>query len=417
MRYFNILTSQILCLALLTTSLVWAQEQSTDPLPITVKRLGDISEPIERSVPATLISLNDATLSPELSAQVKQVSVQVGDRVEKGEVLAVLDCRDPQVSLRQAKAAVATSKARIEATQARAAATGSRIAAAQARQAAAQERVPSAQAQLRLAQTQLQRNQKLRQDGLIPTEMLDQARSSFESAQSGFKAAQEDVNAARAEVTSARAELTAAKADLETVRTELASAEAQVTAAEITVGRCRVTASFDGQITQRHLQLGQMANPANPAFQILETAAVEVVADLSADDLRDLAQVDKLRFMAEGDSYPLQVRAVVGQISGATRTQKVRFSLTASSRLPAGQKGQVRWQGRLPAIPAGWVMRRDGQLGVMLVAEGKARFKVLPNALEGQPVLTDLSADTRLIDENRIRLRDGEAISIVEQTD
>jgi len=396
---------------------VWAQEQSTAPLSVTVKRLGDISEPIARSVPATLISLNDATLSAELAAQVKQVSVQVGDQVKQGDVLATLDCRDPQVNLRQAKAAVATTKARIEATQARAASTGSRIAAAQARQAAAQERVPSAQAQLRLAQTQLQRNQKLRQDGLIPTEMLDQARSSFESAQSAFKAAQEDVNAARAEVTSARAELTAAKADLESVRTELASAETQVTAAEIAVGRCRINAPFDGQITQRQLQLGQMANPANPAFQMLETAAVEVTADLSADDLRDLEQVDKLRFVAEGQSYSLQVRAVVGQISGATRTQTVRFSLIERSGLPAGQKGQVHWQGRLPAIPAGWIMRRDGQLGVMLAVDGEARFKVLPNALEGQPVLTDLPADTRLVDENRIRLRDGEAINIVDQAD
>ncbi len=438
-RHFQGLQT-VLCMVLflvllLPQSSLWAQVAESDAssadsadkvaaVSVTLKRLGDITVPIQRDVLATVVSLNDAAISPQLSAQVSAVSVNVGDKVSKGDVLARLDCRDAMVGLRQAQAAVVTTQARIAATKARTDSTASRIQsaearlpAAQARLSAVQARLPSAKAQLRLAQTQLQRNQKLRQDALIPVDTLDQARTAFESAQSAYNAALEDVNASQAElasatveVSSAQADLLAAEADLSTARTELESVQAQQEAAEITVERCQIKAPFAGQITARFLQLGQMATPASPAFQLLQTEALELSANLTADDIRDMASIQNLLFVVEGENYAIQQRAVIGQVIGNTRTQEVRFRITDKHSLPAGKTGRLVWQGSLPAIPSSWVLRREGRLGVLLAKEGKARFYPLPNALEGQPVLTDLSPDTLLIDQNRIRLRDGEAI-------
>ena len=62
------------------------------------------------------------------------------------------------------------------------------------------------------------------------------------------------------------------------------------------------------------------------------------------------------------------------------------------------------------SLAPNWLVRRDGELGVMLAVGDKAQFELLDNAQEGQPSLIDLPPDTLLIDANRLRTRDGQLI-------
>lgn len=487
-------------------------DQTPNALPVSVKTIGNVAIPVERDVEARLISPNDTPVSAELAAKVLEISADVGDRVEAGDVLARLDCRDYEVKLRQAKAGVATVRARIEAAAARVAAADSRIGAAQSRvdaaasrvnaavsrvraaeagvQAAtarmqstgtgintaksrvntakaqanaARARIPSAQAQFKLAQAELNRNRQLRNNKLIPVNVLDQAQASFDSAQSSLSAAQADFAAAQAAVSTANEEINAAganlqaskadvesgkanvgtvkaelgsskadlgsaqadlstaradregsQADLLTVETELENALAQQEAAEVVVGRCQITAPFVGQVTQRQVQLGQISAPGTPAFQLLQNQGLEVVAELSPDEIRDQEQGEKVRFVTETDELEVERRAVVGQVNAASGTQVVRYRISSEHELPVGKNGRLRWQGKLPAISPEWLLRREGGLGLMLAVDGKAEFYPLDNAREGQPALIDLPADTLLIDANRLRVRNGQTIQLSE---
>ncbi|MEZ5480289.1 MAG: biotin/lipoyl-binding protein [Thiolinea sp.] len=353
----------------------------------------------------------------------------------------------------------------------------SQVGTAQSQAAAAGARVPAAQAQFGLAQSQFQRNQQLRNQKLIAADLYEQARAGFDSAQSSLNAAKADANAAKAAIATAnaavseaeggfraaqaevetanadlaatradvdinkanadianaelesvraqvataqadadtaRAEWEAAQADAQAAETELETALAQQEAAEVVVGRCEVTAPFSGQITARPFQLGQVAAPGAAAFRILQTEDAEVSARLAPDDIRDQEEGEALRFVAEGEALAVEQRAVVAQLDQATRTQEVRFRILDLHNLPVGLSGRLRWQGRLPALPPDWLLRRDGQLGLMLAVEGKAEFHPLPNAREGQPVLIDLPPETLLIDDNRLRVRTGQAIERVE---
>lgn len=311
-------------------------------LPVTVRPLGEILQAAERSVTATLISLNDSTLSSELAARVNRILADTGDPVKAGQVLAELDCRDYRFGLQQAQAAVA-----------------------------------AAQARFKLANSQLQRNQRLRKTSVISAEVLDKS-----------------------------------AADADAAKADLAAAKVQAETAGLAVSRCRIEAPFDGQITLRHVQLGQRVAPGTPAFQLLQSASMEVSAALSVDEVLDQEQGSELRFVVNGISIPLERRAVVAQVGGSTRTQEVRFTLKGGDDLPVGRTGQVTWQGKLPVLPASWLVRREGGLGVMLEDNGVARFHPLPEAKEGQPTPVSLSPQTRLIDQNRLRARDGQAVAI-----
>lgn len=485
---------------------------AADVLPVSVKNIGSVAIPVERDAEAKLISPNDTPVSSELAAKVVEISANVGAQVKEGDVLARLDCRDFDVQLRQAKAGVSTVKARIDAAAARVGAAESRVGAAQSRvdaaasrvnaavsrvqaaeagvkaatarmqstgtgintaksrvntakaqATAARARIPSAQAQFKLAQAELNRNRQLRNNKLVPANLLDQAQATFDSAQSNLSAAQADFAAAQAAVATANEEINAAganlqagkadvesskanvgtvraelgsskadlgsakadfstaqadlegsKADLLTVQTELENALAQQEAAEVVAGRCQITAPFAGQITQRQVQLGQLSSPGTPAFQLLQNQGLEVMAELSPDEIRDQEQGEKVRFVTENTELEVERRAVVGQVNAASGTQEVRYRIQSEHDLPVGRTGRLRWQGKLPAISPEWLLRREGGLGLMLAVDGKAEFYPLENAREGQPALIDLPADTLLIDANRLRVRNGQNIRLSE---
>lgn len=374
---------------------------------VTVIRLGEVAKPMMQSVPARVVSLNDVSLSTEITATVTAIKANVGDQVAKGDVLATLDCRDYAATLKQAKAGLSGTRAQIGATNARADA-------AQARMVSAKTRIASSKAQADLAQVQLKRASDLVKRQLVSRDAFDQAQSSFNAANSSYQAAQTDLNAARAD-------WEAAKADVIAIEASIPSGEAQVDSARLATARCTLTAPFAGQITQRSLQQGQLATPGTPAFQLLQTDDLEISAQLTVAEVRDQVLGAKTHFMANGQSVALERRAVIGQVTGSSRTQEVRFNpVQAGQNTPAllvGATGRVTWQGKLPALSADWLVQRGGVLGVMLAVDGKAKFHAFPEAKEGLPMLTDLPADTRLIDANRLRVRDGQAITTQAVTD
>ena len=89
------------------------------------------------SAPATVVSLNHATLSAEITGKVEELAVQVGDKVSAGELIARIDCNDYRLGEKQAKAAL-----------------------------------QAARAQRDLAQKQYKRNRQLRQSKTIPQSLI-----------------------------------------------------------------------------------------------------------------------------------------------------------------------------------------------------------------------------------------------------
>ena len=61
-------------------------------------------------------------------------------------------------------------------------------------------------------------------------------------------------------------------------------------------------------------------------------------------------------------------------------------------------------------LPADYLVRRDGKLGVFILDGETARFHPLPQAEDGRPARIELDPDTRLIGDGRQRLRDGDAV-------
>jgi RND family efflux transporter MFP subunit len=86
---------------------------STDTMPVTVQRLGNLLINKELRAPATVISVNRAIIRSEVTALIKGVPIDVGDTVRKGQTLIILDSDNNRLMLDQSEARLAALKAQI----------------------------------------------------------------------------------------------------------------------------------------------------------------------------------------------------------------------------------------------------------------------------------------------------------------
>jgi len=135
----------------ITASAVFVAEANE----VSTALLGEIASYPERSAPATVVSLNAAIISAEIPARIIQLPVRVGDIVEAGSTLAILDCTDYELAQRRTLANVDALAARLE-----------------------------------LARKRLQRTRTLRAQDTVAEEALDERASELAIIEAEFSAAQ-----------------------------------------------------------------------------------------------------------------------------------------------------------------------------------------------------------------------------------
>jgi RND family efflux transporter MFP subunit len=105
-----------LCLALLLPRPSGASDSAQ---PVRAATLGELASVQTLNAPAEVVARQDSLLSAELTLPVAQVLVEVGQRVQRGELLLQLDGRDPELQLRAAQARLGAADAQLELAQQR----------------------------------------------------------------------------------------------------------------------------------------------------------------------------------------------------------------------------------------------------------------------------------------------------------
>ncbi|NKN34133.1 efflux RND transporter periplasmic adaptor subunit [Marichromatium bheemlicum] len=83
-------------------------------LSVTTVELGTVLVHPVREAPAEAVALNDTRLGAEINGVIAAIDVAVGDRVERGQVLARLDCTPHEIKVARAQAALAAGRATLE---------------------------------------------------------------------------------------------------------------------------------------------------------------------------------------------------------------------------------------------------------------------------------------------------------------
>ncbi|RVU83329.1 efflux RND transporter periplasmic adaptor subunit [Leucothrix sargassi] len=228
-----------------------------------------------------------------------------------------------------------------------------------------------------LARKQFSRNTRLFQRGALPRENFDLSES----------------------------ELFSSNADVALKQTSIDSAN-------IALSKCKIHAPFNGQVTVKHVQQGQIVSPGTPLIRVLETDSLEVEAELSPTELERAKASQKLLFNAQQASHEVTIRTVIKQLDGTSNTQAVRLNIDKDTTIIAGLNGRLEWQDTQQKILPEYLVRRGDKLGVMTEVKSKAKFHEILDAVEGQPAAVDLPSSTRIIVVNRYSAQDGQPVAI-----
>ncbi len=205
--------------------------------------------------------------------------------------------------------------------------------------------------------------------------------------------------------------------DFDAAEARLKVATAGRTEAETMLGYARVTAPFDGVVTRKYSEVGDLAMPGKPLLEIEAPDALRFEADLPE------AIVDRVK---PGDRMPVRLAQVIeGTVSEVSpvadpvsRTFLVKLDLPAAEGLRTGQFGRVSVpvaQSKLLLVPQSAVLKR-GQMEILFtVKDGKAVLRLVKTGklIDGQTeVLSGLNEGESVIVSDIARLTDGQPVNL-----
>jgi len=299
-----------------------------------------------------------ATVSAQITGTLTEVLIEEGDRVKKGQVLARLEDNALRASLDSARANAAAAHANVLQTE----------------------------AQLAQARRDADRQEALVGRGLVSKQLAEQARTQADTY----------------------------RAQLNTARRQAEAADAQVGVGQVNLDYTVVRAPFDGVITDKAAQVGEIVSPLSAGGGFTRTGVGTIVDMDSLEIDVDVNEAYIGRVQADMpaeavlDAYPdwripAHVIAIVPAADRGKATVKVRVALEQKdARIVPDMGVRVSFlERRAPSqanapkgvlIPAAAIVRRDDRDVVYTVAEGKTARRPVKTANQA-------TGDMRLVTE------------------
>ena len=449
----------LLLLVLIATFLAWRFQRA---------KVVAVVHPIRTNITETIASsgrvagVTETLVGAQATGVVETLMVRKGERVAKGQRLAILKNNVAEAQVAQAEQAINTAKAQLSQTSRGPLTSEVETAAEQVKQAEAlvvQQEAAIAQAQQTVAQTaaqlgqltaqrdlaakQLQRNQSLDKEGIVARAELDRLRTDVRLANDRIAAHQQAVHLAETNVRAAQAGLLSAQAnvraqaarlrtleggarpeDVQVSRQRLQDAELALNVARQQAGNAVVKAPFAGIVVAINAELGQAVG--SQGVLRLVSGDLEVRLDVDESNLADLS-VGQAAFISSStfrnsifEGKVSEIGAVVDAARGTVQVTVV--PVNPPDWLRPGQTVNVnivtaKSVERL-IIPATAVTRTGDQNVVFVFANGRALEKAIvsrPLTREGVPVLAGLTADDRIIaDAAGIKAGDSVQVAIAD---
>lgn len=304
---------------------------AADHMPVTVllARQGPVTEQIP--VVGTLAAREEIQVHPSLAGrEITDILTEVGERIEAGKPLALLDARETLLALD--KNTVSMRRARVA-------------------MASERSKVAIALVSEREALKRLERSRSLRPKGAVSDQTLEEHQNAYDRAV--------------AELALARSSLALAEADEQLIASERSEIE-------LTLERCTVRAPSAGVVLERNARIGALtASSGDPLFVIARDGVIEFVADVTDDSFVRLQVGMTARITVPGLDAPVPgtVRLSAARLNPKTRSGSVRIELDGHDGLVPGAfaRGAVDTARRSNVLLPGTAVRRAGGVSSVYV--------------------------------------------------
>ncbi len=363
-----------------------AQEPSWETIDVS---RGDISAAV--SATGEMLPEREANLTFQLSGFINELPVEVGDRVQAGDVLAQLDATDLELAVRQAEVSLRTAQAQLRQLQvlpseSDVAAAEAALASAKAayqellkgadadQLAAARAQVEQARVQLEQAQQAYDRVKDRPEIGLLPQSVqLQQATIGLETAEAQYRVAAKNAN--QAQLAQAQAQIAQAQASLDRLKQgpqaeQVEIAQAGVDQAEIALEQAknrledtRILAPWPGIVTAVNVVEGTLAQPGAPAILIADDGKFHLNVEVDEVDIAGIA---------EGQPVTIEIDALADQVFAG----EVQSVAPAARVMPTGG---VAYDVRIDITPGDAPLRSGMSATATIISSTRNDALLIPN--------------------------------------
>lgn len=310
-----------------STSLSGCSSAQT-PVPVPPETVNDVSvlvahktnEPDWLEAIGTVRAAQASQVASQMMGNILEIRAGEGDRVQRGQVLAILDDAQPRAAVEQATAALA----------------------------AAEKEVAVADSDLSISESTLRRYQELFDKKSVSPQEFDEIGARHQSAE--------------------------ARRDM--ARAQQAQATAALTQARTALTYTQVRAPFDGVIAEKKVDVGTLASPGMPLFTVEDTHNYRLEVTVDENDVRlvHLGEPTSISLDSLGEiSISGKIAQIVPAADPASRSFLVKVNLPADARLRSGLFGNARFprgEHRVLLIPRTAIAMR-GQLQGVYVIDAK----------------------------------------------
>lgn len=320
-------------------------------LPSRAVRIATIeSRPMERvvSVTGSLAALDHATLSVKVPGRLQTLTVDLGTRVRKGELVAQVEAVDYDLKVRSAEALLAQARARLGLPLTGTDDTVNPEETSTVRQA---------KATVQEAFKQRERLRELTKRGISPQSELEVAEASYEIAFNRHLEALEDIRQRQGVLQQRRVEV-------EIARQQLADT--------------RLHAPFDGVVQERKASPGEFLNLAAPVVTLVRVDPLRLRLEVPERNAPNVRAGQTVRLMVEGDTnhYSGQISRLSAAITEQSRMFTVEADVPNNGSLRPGTfvRAEIVVTEQEPtlAVPTAALLTFAGIEKIFLVKDGKA---------------------------------------------
>ncbi|MBD2681178.1 MULTISPECIES: efflux RND transporter periplasmic adaptor subunit [Nostoc] len=212
----------------------------------------------ELVLPSSIQAGQETTIYARTSGYLQKKLVDIGDRVNKGQLLAVIDAPETDQDVEQARAELAKSEANIAQVQADLAQKLSNLSQTKANFKARQAELIEARTNLELARQTWQRWQLLQKQGAVTTQAADERESAYYASQANVETLIARVNSEQESINTALAAINSQKANINAFVASKNAAQSNLQRIKVLQSFKQIVAPFSGVITARNIDTGAL---------------------------------------------------------------------------------------------------------------------------------------------------------------
>ncbi len=233
------------------------------------------------------VDANEVIVSSRIPGRIQTLTVEDGQAVHKGQLIAFIESDDLRAAWKAAEATASGQQWKLrsdkETERQNRGETSSGVVNAGAQVQSAQAALAQAQAQYEHQQADTSRAVALAGEGIVSAQARDEEVTSLAAAKAAVDAAQQNLAAAQANLRQARAHELLATASARTVdqdRANVASALAQAAEARVEAGYAQIVSPIDGKVDVWAARQGEVLTAGEPIVTIMDLTQTWVYAPL-----------------------------------------------------------------------------------------------------------------------------------------